>query len=126
MYGAEEIKKRYGKFGGTIRHVLPTSISKLKEMYDKRELAIANCDAKGIMMNLNAIVDEKVSSFLMAMDVRRSGERKLRTYDTTFISVEIRLIIQRFVMFIPLEDRITVVMRNDTAGKHNAPSRFLY
>ena len=51
MYGAEEIKKRYDELSGIFRHVLSTSVTKLKEIYVEHRLAIANCDVKGIVMN---------------------------------------------------------------------------
>ena len=77
----------------------------MKAIDKKREVAIANCDTRKILMNLNAIEDEMVSHFLMAMDVRRSGEGGATTYDTKFVSEEIRLKIQQSKMNITLEEK---------------------
>lgn len=77
-------------------------------------------------MSLNTIEDERVNSFVMAMIVKRNEKGRFRTYHTTFVSDKVRLEIQQSVMEITLAERITFLVKNDTAGTHDAQSRFLY
>ena len=126
LYSPDEIKKRYNDFGGIIRHALPDSVTILGDIYKKSELAVGNCDAKGIISNLNTIEDEMVSSFVMAMVVQRSGLERFRNFNTTFVSDNIRIKIEEKVMSVSLADRITVLLKNDQSGVYDKQSQNLY
>ena len=126
LYSPVKIAKRHDEFGGIFRHVLPSSVKVLQDYYEKRRLAIDNCNAKDILSNRNSIEDETVSSFVMAMIVERSGEGRFRNYKTDFVSVDVQRQVETKVLAVSLEERIVVLMKNDQSGADDVRSRFLY
>ena len=89
LYSPLNIAKRHDEFGGIFRHVLPTSVKSLETYYKKRQLAIDNCNAKEILSNRYSIEGERVSSFVLAMIVVKSGEGRFSKYAIDFVSVDI-------------------------------------
>lgn len=130
LYSPVNIAKRHDEFGGIFRHVLPSSVKLLQDYYEKRRLAIGNCNAKNILSNINSIEvedgTETVSSFVMAMIVERSGEGRFRKYKTDFVSVDVQRQVESKVLAVSLEERIVVLMKNDQSGADDVRSRFLY
>ena len=126
LYSAKEIEKRHTEFGGIIRHVLPTSIEDLDGFRENRRLAIGNCNAREIMSSINTIEDGQVSSYIMAMDVERSGPNRFKKLKTVFISPDVEQQVERKVMEITLQERIELLMKNDQSGADDVRSRFLY
>lgn len=87
-YKPSEFKKRYLLFGGIYNYVLPKDLDWHEEQEKTRVKRIAHRDVKKIFSTLNTIVDEKVSEFLMAMNVKRSGEGRFRKYDAEYTTLD--------------------------------------
>lgn len=125
-YSRERILDRFVEFGGIFRHVLPSKLSLLKKIRAQSAKAMANCDARKLMSSGDDIEDEHVSSFLMQMNVTRDGPERFEEFTTEFVSLEVKIKLDRIISKVDLKYRIETLVKNDETGFKDILCRQVY
>ena len=121
VYTEQGVEQQFKKYGGIIRHVLPTDSTYMDEIEIAREAAIREVDAWQL---LTATTIEKkenyappVSHLLMQFDVQTSGEKSfgIATTSVVYTADDITPRLKKKIYDISIQKKIELMVEDDRA-----------
>jgi len=117
-YTEEKIKARYEEFGGILRHVLPISVSKLKQVKQERDEKIDTANAQQLLAYKGNIELPDVSHLIMQYKVEVDGPEAFTEKVQDFVSPLIVELLQSKINAVSLEERVITLIRNDEVNSY--------
>lgn len=124
-YSKYSVKERFKRYGGIIRHVIPTGVDAVTLAARDQEAALAEADASALLRSGNIELPE-ISHFLVQYKVAQEGEDKFRSYSIDVANRYVRERLQEKFDARSLEERRLTLIRNDDTGFMETECERLY
>jgi hypothetical protein len=111
-YTPAAISERFAIFGGILRHVLPLTLTYLKQCLQSRTKAIRRCDAHALLVAYD-IEDADISHHIMHYNVKTTGSDRYTHYTLDFVSPSVVTELQGKLTACSTAEKVLALRRND-------------